>query len=338
MSQCSTPQIGKDSLAIANKEKQKGVHAFGIVDSTNFEELKEINIEWITLVSWAYQETHLSAELRHFNGDSLRMAKRDSSFIARINQVHKEGFKVFFKPHIWMETKENGKWRSDILPTTDENWNIWKEDYRDFILRYARIAEEAKAEMFCVGTELTLITKEYPEYWVDLIKEIRTIYKGKLTYAANWYQEYEHVDFWEELDYIGIQAYFPLTKNKNPGLQEIIEGWDKHLSDIIAVSSQYNKPILFTEMGYKSTVDSAIRPWEWMEYSERSDELCSPQTQAHCYQAFFNTLWNQPWFAGVHIWQMRTDYHEWSKPGRKDLNFTPQGKPAMDIIKEGFKK
>jgi hypothetical protein len=40
--------------------------------------------------------------------------------------------------------------------------------------------------------------------------EIRKIYTGKLTYAANW-DDFDKVPFWKELDYIGIDAYFPLS-------------------------------------------------------------------------------------------------------------------------------
>jgi hypothetical protein len=34
-----------------------------------------------------------------------------------------------------------------------------------------------------------------PKYWQELILEIRKVYKGKLTYAANW-DEFKRVPFW----------------------------------------------------------------------------------------------------------------------------------------------
>ena len=50
------------------------------------------------------------------------------------------------------------------------------------------------------------------------------MYSGKLTFGANWYLEYEDVTFWDDLDYIGIQAYFPLTKKENQGVDELVKG------------------------------------------------------------------------------------------------------------------
>ena len=87
-------------------------------------------------------------------------------------------------------------------------------------------------------------------------------------------------------------------------------------------------------MGYKSTADSAIDPWEWIDYPSNLDKSYSTKTQANCYEAFFNTVWKKEWFAGVHIWQLRSDNVEDS--GKNNLDFTPQGKPAENIIAKGF--
>ena len=127
-------------------------------------------------------------------------------------------------------------------------------------------------------------------------------------------------------------------KNQNPSVQEISKGWHKYFPAIQSIHKKYNRQILFTELGYKSTADSAITPWEWIDYSSTQSELASSETQANCYEAFFNTVWKKKWFAGVHIWQLRCD----SKSGRKrkrgktHLDFTPQGKPAEKIIAKGF--
>lgn len=321
-------------------EKQKGAHVFGIGDATDFEPLEQDNIEWITLVGWGVQDDHNSQLMTHGNGDSLRMRRRDSSLLCRIELVHEAGFKVFVKPHIWVRAPSDGKWRSDIYPTSDDNWALWQESYRTFILRYAKIAEAGDAEMFCVGTELSRLSVEKPAYWEGLIQEIRTVYSGKLTYAANWYNEYEKITFWDRLDVIGVQAYFPLVENECPSVEQISAGWMRHLTELEAVHKRYNRNILFTEMGYKSTSASAIKPWEWIENSAEEENVASVETQANCYKAFFNTVWDKEWFAGVHLWQYRADVGKGRgrgrRQGRKHLDFTPQGKLAEEVIANGF--
>jgi len=131
-----------------------------------------------------------------------------------------------------------------------------------------------------------------------------------------------------------VQAYFPLSEKKNPSTKELIKGWKRHISTLSKVHRRFNKPILFTEMGYKSTMDSAIEPWAWIRYDSEHPRSVSIETQANCYEAFFKVVWPKKWFAGVHIWQWRNPHHK--SGGSTDLNFTPQQKPAENIIAKGF--
>jgi len=314
-------------------EKQKGAHIFGRLDSTNIQPFLQNNIEWITLVPFADQKDFDSPTLRYFRGDSIQQGRRDSMWSSQIAVAHAADLKVFLKPHIWLHAPTDGKWRSDIFPTNEANWEAWQKSYREFILHYATLAAQHEVELFCIGTELTRISLEKPDFWRSLIQEVRGIYGGQLTYAANWYAEYENLDFWEDLDYIGIQAYFPLVKTEKPTVEQVSAGWADYLPAIEAMSKQHKRRVLFTEMGYKSTADSAIEPWKWIEYGSQENSPISYATQANCYAAFFNTIWQKEWFAGVHIWQMRCDSRG---EGRDSLDFTPSGKPAELVIAKGF--
>jgi hypothetical protein len=329
----SNPVIKAPDL-IGVDEKQKGAHFFGRIDSTNYAALSQNNYEWITLVAWGSQLNCNSPMMEHHYGDSLRRLRSDSNWVKRIESAHAAGFKVFLKPHVWIDSPADGKWRSDIFPKNEENWELWKESYRDFILRYAKIAEQTKAEMFCVGTEFSRLTLEKSSFWEGLIREVRAVYSGKITYAANWYNEFEKITFWDQLDFIGIQAYFPLVENNNPSVKQISKGWNKHFLNIEKIHKKYKRNVLFTEMGYKSTADSAIKPWEWIQSSSSGDRVFSAETQANCYAAFFKTVWKKEWFAGVHIWELKGDYAKNSE--YEKLNFTPQGKFAEPIIAKGF--
>lgn len=324
----------KSAIPVSSSHKQRGAHVFGRIDSIDFQFLTQDHIEWVTLVPWGFQESINSSEVLHHRGDSARMKRRNTYWLRQIKAVRKAGFKVFVKPHIWMDTPPEGKWRSDIFPSDDEKWEQWKKTYRTFIFRYARLAEEAGVEMFCVGTELTRLTIEKPDYWKDLISEVREIYSGEVTYAANWYQEYEAITFWNELDYIGIQAYFPLVDHENPDVDAIIKGWSQYIPVLEGMHEKYNRRILFTELGYKSTPNSAMKPWEWMDHAHADEMAVSYETQTHCYEAFFKMVWSQPWFAGVHLWQYRQDHEVHADELIHD--FTPQGKPAEEVITKGF--
>ncbi len=82
------------------------------------------------------------------------------------------------KPHIWV--KEDG-WAGDLSYKTETDWKKWEESYRNYVLFYAKIAEENKVEMFCMGTEIRKSVVQRKAFWFSLIQEIRIIYNGKLT-------------------------------------------------------------------------------------------------------------------------------------------------------------
>jgi hypothetical protein len=47
--------------------------------------------------------------------------------------------------------------------------------------------------------------------WKELIADARTVFSGRMTYAAN-FDEYFDVSWWRYLDMVGINAYFPLRE------------------------------------------------------------------------------------------------------------------------------
>lgn len=320
----------------ARDGKQRGMHLFGrrALNEQLITELLQTNLEWITIVPFAGQEDYDSEWLGRRSGDYSTWTRGDSFFIKKIEQLKDHGFYIMMKPHIWMHSPSSRKWRSDISPETPEGWKSWSESYRQFIFHYARMSTLLEIELFCIGTELHQIVKDHPEFWEQLIIDIKKIYKGKITYAANWNAEMEDVRFWDQLDYIGIQAYFPLTDKTEPGLREIKKGWKKHLKKITALHQRYNKPILFSELGYKSTPDAAIEPWAWANSMKSLYKKVSYQTQANCYEAFFKTFWDKEWFAGVHFWEWQAGHNH----KRKNINFTPQQKPAENIMTKWFAK
>lgn len=315
------------------ERKQRGAHVFGIRDTSDFRAVRDLHVEWVTLVPWGFQPTHDAAKVSH-SRDSTQRRQQDEYWIGHIEGVRAAGFKVFVKPHVWIHDDRSGKWRSDIFPKNDTDWEAWQSSYRDFILRYARVAERAGAEMFCVGTEFTRLVIEKPVFWKELIGELRSVYSGKLTYAANWYREFSEITFWDELDYIGVQAYFPLSSTSEPEQQDLVKGWQPHLDQLATTARKYSRPVVFTELGYRSTTTAAIEPRTWMEQSIERQEVLSTETQARCYEAFFETVWERPWFAGVHFWQLRIDDRAY--PDAMNLDFSPMHKRAAEVIGRGF--
>jgi hypothetical protein len=129
------------------------------------------------------------------------------------------------------------------------DWSAWFASYERFILHYARLAEANGFEAFAVGTELGGTTSRTAD-WKRLIARVREVYPGKLTYCANWNGEPEAVGFWRDLDFIGIQAYYPLagtddpTKRRSPPRPPIA-------SKLEALAARTGSRS-FTEVGFRS--------------------------------------------------------------------------------------
>lgn len=312
------------------------------------ERLSLMGVTHLSLTSFGWQSNYDHPEV-HMQPDARWYTESDSGIKELAEEGKKFGIQIIVKPHIWLsnsaaeefyqgKTVITKKWRSDIGFETEEEWKIWEETYKKFALHYASLAEEVGADIYCIGTELANAAKTRPDYWRGLIKEIRKIYKGKLTYAGNWYQEYEDIPFWKELDLIGIQAYFPISKEESPTKDDLLEGWKRHYAKIKAVSDSLGKAVLFTELGYRSVSFAAEKPWQWANRNEMGKVQPDYEMQADLYEAFFETYWEEDWFAGVIFWKWQPESDRRRGRGRRDIDFTPQDKPAQETVKEWFNK
>jgi hypothetical protein len=91
-----------------------------------------------------------------------------------------------------------------------------------------------------------------------------------------------------------------------------------------------NMPIIFPEIGCNSADGSAIRPWEHISRSEVNLKI-----QEDYYKALINTFWNKEWFYGTYWWYWGTNIR---MGGRYNRGFTPQNKPAQNVLKTWYAK
>lgn len=166
------------------------------------------------------------------------------------------GLKVMLKPHIWSGRRFHG----DISFADEAQLEIWFEQYRRRLLHFARFAELHGVDLLAVGNELSGLTV-HENLWRGFIADVRRIYSGPVTYAAHWNGEFERIAFWDRLDFIGVNFYFPLVSpGERPaaGSAQVAEAQRR----LRAVSVRFGKPILFTEVGFPALKTAAARPWK----------------------------------------------------------------------------
>ncbi|MCG0015231.1 glycoside hydrolase family 113 [Winogradskyella immobilis] len=298
------------------------------IDSTHTKPVvTTLGANYATVMPFGFVSTISTPEIA-FNGRRQWVGERRAGAKQYALALREQNLKIMIKPQLWIA---RGQYTGFINMTTEDDWSKFETSYTAFILEYAELAQEINAPLFCIGTELENFVKMRPAYWTSLIKKIKTIYKGQLTYAANW-DEFKRTPFWSELDYIGIDAYFPVSEEQTPTIEACIEGWKTHKAVIKEYALKYNKPILFTEYGYRSVDFSGKEPWR----SDRELNQVNMQAQVNTTKALYETFWDEDWFAGGFIWKWFYNYS--TSGGESNSQFTPQNKPVEAVIKQYYKQ
>jgi hypothetical protein len=273
---------------------------------------KRLGARAIAVVPFVWQSRPTSPDL--VRGEDMT----DAELRAAIRDAHALGLAVVVKPHVWVP----GSWAGAIAMSAEEIWQRWFANYRRELVRIALVADEENAEALAIGTELTETTLE-PQ-WNDLIDAARNAYRGQLLYVAHNIKEAEAVPFWERLDTIGVSLYPPLGRDDDrDGRRDTMRTIAERLD---ALAAQTGKPILIGEIGLRSAVDAAAKPWESAEERATAPD---PALQAQVLADWLAIL-DRPSIQGVLIWRWFTDP---DAGGLTDTDFTVQGKPAERVLK-----
>ena len=276
--------------------------------------LKELGANSVTLVPYGFTRAPEETEIRWRGLDET-----DERVSSTIREARRLGFATVLKPQLWGE-----RWTGDIVFTDDAAFREWMASYHRFLLHYARLAEMERADLLVIGTELGGVTVR-EEDWRALIREVRRVYSGPLTYAANWGGEFETLAFWDELDLLGVNFYYPLAapgeqpRAGSPRLRELARKLEE-------ISRRHRKPVLFTEVGFASSAAAAVEPWK------EDNAPLDPEMQARCYEVIFQSFYRKRWLAGLHWWK-------WPSHGRgsvEDPTFSPLGKPALGVLERWY--
>ena len=344
---------------------------------------------------WEEEEPWVIAEAR-----AARRRGLDVALVLRVALDHAFERNKFF-------------WHGMIMPSSSDDLNEWFDRYSDYVLKWARIAEEEGIDVLAIGSELNSLTNtvsvdELPaleEYWsneekverenarvlehrgaiegkqiwvrgnegyegiepylddratahahwaeevsfldatdpvarvnarrqlvagrwAELIERVRKVYRGPLTYAAN-FDQFESVSFWDKLDLISINAYFPLRKRDLPDTSVrsrtslFKTRWTNILQTVDALRIRQGIPahrVLFTELGYTRRANSTIEPWaangfsvlsspsgsRLMIWEEQPDE---PSERAEAVRGLYeaNLAMGGDFLAGILYWKLSTE-------------------------------
>jgi hypothetical protein len=307
------------TLAAANRLSiQKGVNFTAerpdVYDSPEalklLESLPSYGVNSVALVPYGFTRPG-TPEVR-FGGP--RVWERDDAIERMARAARAVGMKVMLKPQVWV----GGSYPAALWFEAPADREKWFASYRLFAVHYAELATRIRASIYCVGTEFARLSKDERD-WRGIVRLARRKFQGPVTYAATQGEEFEQISWWDSVDYIGLNNYYPLPDSLDTGAV---------LVKVESVQKRYGLPVIFPEAGFSSVSNGHREPW-----AENQGPL-STERQARCYEATLSTFTSKPWFAGVYWWKVGSN----GRGGPDDRTHTPWNKPAMDVVKRWYLK
>lgn len=250
-------------------------------------------------------------------------SENDEGIIHSTFEAQKLGMKVLLKPQIFI----GNSWPGAIEMKNESDWGSFFKYYYKWIRHYAFLSEIYEIDMLSIGVEFAIATLTHEEEWRNIFKKVRGLYQGQLTYSANWGDEFEKVQFWDELDFIGLNSYYPLSKKDNPTDEELKENFEIIKQKINRVYQKFQKPIVFTEIGFRSINEP------WKNPHAGGDDSFNEVHQKRSYEVIFEGIQNEPWSGGI-LWWKFPSYIEYK--GKQNDSFSPNNKITEKVIKKWF--
>ena len=250
----------------------------------------------------------------------------EESLRRTFRQARERGLRMMFFPTINLRNEASNAtwWRGNIKP---RNWDRWWRNYTAFNVRLASIAQEEGVEWYSVGTEMAS-THPFPDRWRALVKEVRRVFKGKITYSVN-FDAHDGFTFGDALDVIGINTYDPVAKREDrPTDAQIRDTWWWIVYKARTLVARFHRPVMITEVGYPSVAMAHAGPWDF-----RTSQPADPELQAQLMTGALKVLRNWGDGEAVFYYLYGENLQKGVVPGGlEDRTYAPWGKPVEAIL------
>ncbi len=254
----------------------------------------------------------------------------EASLRRTFRQARGRGLRIMFFPTINLDDEADNAtwWRGNIQP---KDWALWWRNYTDFNLRLAGIAQEEGVEWYSVGTEMES-THRFPDQWRALTREVRKVFKGKLTYSVN-FDAHDGFTFGDALDVIGINTYDPIAKHDaRPTDGQIRDAWWWIVAKARTLEARFHRPVLITEIGYPSVAQAHVGPWDF-----RTAQPADPELQDRLVRGALKVLRNWGKGEAVFYYLYGENLVQGIVPGGPgDRTYAPWGKPVEASLRWYF--
>lgn len=264
--------------------------------------------------------------------------------IRLIKKLRYQGVKVILEPYPYIQNGE--LYETQLNPEDKNEWfRNWKEGVLNPIIK--DIAKPYKVYALVIGSNFDQFENEH-DRWLDVANFARTSYEGRITYKTNWWYTAEwdtektgqHDTYtpklknpvFDEVDFISVAAYFELTDQETNTLENLVGAiystqiFNRHQNiyeEIKGLSSNWNKPIFFGELGFPKRNKALVHPW-----NPEPSTIFNEQEQANGFRAYKEVFEKESWNLGFSVFAI----------GKKDefKNYYP-AEQSINVINSWYK-
>jgi hypothetical protein len=266
----------------------------------------------------------VSANTVYANPDITPTAHHIAVFLAVARQAH---MRVTLRPVL----NENAliaqnpfAWRGSISP---QDRAAWFRSYRKLLLPYAEAAQAGHAATFVLGDELNSL--EGSPQWAELVRSIRSVYRGQLTYDEN-YDEFSTGIAKLPVPSHDVDAYPSLGVPPAASVGQLTSSWDAWLgAHPLAVRRQ----LTISETGIDAVAGSYVNPWDWASRANRPIDV---HVQATWYQAACNAVSAEQIGGGIYYWEVNFDASPAAPRAFESDRLTFLDRPGQQVIRNCF--
>jgi len=217
-------------------------------------------------------------------------------------------------------------WRGSIEP---QNRAAWFRSYNKLLLPYAAAAQAGHAATFVLGTEL--VSLEGAPQWQGLVRSLRSVYSGQLTYDQN-HDEFGSYTANPPVPGHNVDAYPQFSLPDSASVARLTSSWEAWLG---AHPLSVRRELTLSEIGIDAVAGSYKEPWAWR--NTRTAPI-NTRVQAAWYQAACNAVSDQQIGGGIYWWEVNFDANPADPGPFKSDRMTFLDRPAQRVIRNCFAK
>jgi hypothetical protein len=310
----------------SRQPKQRGVALGLFAEDVSFSyaallrEVAALGASHVALIIPLYQTNGASTQL-HLH---TRLSPSLETVADTIREAQRMDLEVTLFPIVRLSNPRTpNEWRGTLAPA---NRDAWFASYGQWVGDLASLATLTGATRLVIGSELSTLDGDLPR-WKELIELVRAVYSGTLVYSSNW-DHYQDTRLFELVDEMGVVGYFDLRRGSDPtDVQAMATRWRQIGRQIEASLARFDKPFVFTEVGYRSRKGATASPWD-----ENPGGAPDLDEQQRGFEAF-RLAWTAPEsthppFDGLYVWNW------YGYGGAGTTSYTPRGKPAVETVKK----